>query len=680
MGEHRAGRLGAAEIGYVEWLKSHPDDCVALFFLANLRRDQGRLSESAKLFRTLLARNPGHSEAWLCLGAVLKAQGDRKGAVHCYESAGSLRPDIAAPKINLGAVLFESGRWSEALECFDLAVQLDPVSAQAQSGRAAVLGALRRYAEALECIDRAIALAPDMVDAYCNRGNVLQDLQRFEEALAAFQKASALMPGFAGAYYFQGRVLQEMGRFQEALVVLDRAIALAPGYASCHNDRGVAFTKLARYEEAIAAFDRAIVLAPSDTDPLHNQSVALREAGRLEEAVAVCSRAIALNFPTAGTHHNDRGFALLKLGRYGEALADFDRAIALEPESAAAAYNNRGTALQRMRRFEESIAPFEKALEIQPDFVSASYNLGITDLYLGNYRRGWANYEYRWRREKSEPCRHGNLARWNGESDVAGKSILLWSEQGYGDVVQFCRYAPLVAALGARVVLEVPAALTLLLRSLGGVSSVHAVGEVLPECELQIPLMSLPNALKTTLTSVPAHIPYLRVDPERIESWRQRFAARPAAMRIGIASSGNPLHHNDRNRSISLSELEAIFPFGSFYLLQKQVAERDLPYLRGHPMEDLGTELVDFRETAAAIENLDLIISVDTSVAHVAGALGKPVWILLPADSEWRWMCDRGDSPWYPNARLFRQEKLGDWKTPVLELARELNNFSPNAT
>ena len=397
---------------------------------------------------------------------------------------------------------------------------------------------------------------------------------------------------------------------------------------------------------------------------------------RLDEALRSYDRALALK-PDYVEALTNRGVVLADLKRSDEALQSYDRALALKPDDVEALYN-RGTTLNGLQRHDEALEYYDRALALKPEHAQAHWNRALCSLQLGDFASGWAEYEWRWRRNRPENAkREFRQPLWLGIEPLAGKTILLHAEQGLGDTLQFCRYVRPVAALGARVVLEVQPPLLPLLRRLEGASELRATGAALPAFDYHCPLLSLPLAFKTELASVPSDIPYLRSDAARVEKWRERLGPKMQP-RVGIAWSGATGHKNDHNRSLSLAQvLPLLIEQVQWVSLQKELREADAQLMSAQtPMRSYGEELKDFADTAALVELMDVVVAVDTSVAHLAGALGKPVWILLPFNSDWRWLLDRDDSLWYPTARLFRQPAIGDWASVIdtvrNELAREL--------
>jgi tetratricopeptide (TPR) repeat protein len=569
------------------------------------------------------------------------------------------------------ATLTVLDRNGEALASYNRAIALDPDFVEAHNNRGNTLRALRRPAEALASFERALAIRPDYVEAFCNRGNALIALGRIDEALASFDRALALKPTYADALINRAAGLRLLGREAEAAVSYRQALAVNPDHIETLIGLGNCMQSLQHYDEALACSDRVLTLRPDMPEIFSNRGNALWCLRRPAEALASYEAALALK-PDYADAHNNRGLVLLELNRPDEALPSFDRALALKPGYTDALIN-RGNAMRDLKRAGEAIECYDAALAINPDLADGHWNKALEQLLTGQFEQGFANYEWRWKRAGTV-ARDFAQPQWRGE-DLTGKIILLHAEQGFGDIIQFVRYAPMVAARGATVILEGPDALLQLLSGIEGVTALVSRGAPLPPFDLHCPLMSLPLAFGTTLATVPAALPYLRVPPASSEKWQGRLP-RSGLPRVGLVWSGTATHKNDHNRSFPLERLAPLLakPGMQFVSLQRELRDADAPALAAFPaLLRLETDLADFADTAAVIAELDLVIAVDTAVAHLAGALGKPVWILLAHVQDWRWLLDREDSPWYPSARLFRQPQIGDWDSVIGRLAGELD-------
>jgi hypothetical protein len=464
-------------------------------------------------------------------------------------------------------------------------------------------------------------------------------------------------------------------RAVEALRFLAQALRVNSGSADAMSNLGLALHAAERFEEAVASYRNALMLAPDHPEILYNLANACLELGRTDEALAGFDDVLAKNPSHVGALVN-RGNTLLRFNRPAEAILSYDKALAAMPGHPQI-LTNRGHALRRLDRPLEALADFEAALVKGPEFPEAHFEAAMTRLTLGDFDAGWKAYEWRWKTGAFASRRRQLRAPlWLGDAPVTGKTILLHAEQGFGDTIQFIRYAPLLAGRGAKVVCEVQPELQSLLSRFEGIDII-AKGEPLPPFDLHCPLLSLPLAFGTKPGTIPTSVPYLVPPAERLAHWRDRLP--PGAPRAGFVWSGSSSHKNDGNRSIPLARLAALFadPPLACFSLQCELRDADSEVLRGLPkLVHLGDELRDFADTAAVISLLDIVVAVDTSVAHLAGALGKPVVILLPYAADFRWMRGRDDSPWYPTAKLFRQPAFGDWDSVIARLGGELRRLS----
>jgi tetratricopeptide (TPR) repeat protein len=530
------------------------------------------------------------------------------------------------------------------------------------------------YLPAAEKVLRTIlAVDPAHTESLHQLGLVLRDQERPDEAIAVLA-AAAKTSRDAAILNDLGMILGAVGRGEDALKVYAAALAIADGEPAILTNRGKTLALLGRLDEALASHDMALARAPNHVNALYNRGNVLLALKRHAEAVASYDRALAIK-PDLGPAFSNRGNANQALGLNREALSDYERAHALMPDDNQVGCNL-GLALHNLNRDQDALRAYADVLGRNPAAAAAHYNAAIALLRQGDFKRGWREYEWRWRCAFFQPMvRELPAPLWLGAEDLAGRRILLHGEQGFGDMIQFLRYVPLVKQRGATVILDVPPELASLARSVSGVDEFTVPGQPLPGFDLHCPLLSLPHAFGTEIDSIPASIPYLEAAPERSAKWdeRLRAMARPC---IGLVWSGRSTHVNDLHRSLAFEVLKPLFDAcqGSFVSLQIEIRDSDQPAVAAQPrLLSLGAELADFADTAATIAALDLVITIDTSVAHLAGALGKPVWIMLPWSADFRWLHDRDDSPWYPRARLFRQPAPGDWTNVIAQIARELS-------
>jgi tetratricopeptide (TPR) repeat protein len=632
---------------------------------------RGELSAAEKIYLEVLERDEKCFDALQLLGAIAAATRRPELALVYIDRALAIKADNARVFFNRASVLRDLNRLEEALTCYDCATAIEPGCADAYNSRGNVLLKLHRPEMALASFDQAIALKSDFASAHSHRGLVLHELGFLDTALASYDLAISLRPDDAKAHLNRGNVLTAMKRFDEALASYDRALAHKPDFAEAHNNRGNPLIELNRIEDALVSYDRAVAINPTYAEAHNNRGLALMELDRLDDALTAFDTAIAIKPDYVGAL-GDRGLVLQKLGGLDEALSSYDFAIYLRPDDTQN-HLNRGNVLTAMRRLDEALTSYDRALSLSPDSAEAHSNAGLLRLLMGDFDTGWQGYEWRWQvKKQADQPRAYHQPLWLGEADLRGKRILLWSEQGFGDAIQFSRYVSKVAALGATVILEAPATLAPLLTTLDGVAEFVAKGGALPPFDFHCPLLSLPLALRTSLGKLTGE-PYLAPPPERVADW-VRTLGNSIHARVGLAWSGSTTHSNDRNRSIPLSRFSQALPNGIEYIqLQKGVRTDDQVWLTQHPViRSFESQINDFGDTAALIKSLDLVITVDTSVAHLAGALGKDVWILLPHVPDWRWLLDRTDSPWYDSATLFRQPAPGDWDSVLVAVRQAL--------
>jgi len=672
---HKSGKLNEAKTLYKKLLNKFPQNVTALTNLGAIEFQQGKFNKAIKIIEQSLKIKPDQPFAHNNLGNALKELKRFDDALTSYNHAIELKPDYADAYFNRATILKELYRLDDALTSFDRAIELRPDYADAYNNRGITLIELKRLDDALVNFDRAIELKPSYADTYNNRGIALQKLKRLDEALKNFDRAVELKPDYIDAYNNRGFTLKELKRPDEELANYDREILLKPNHANIHFKRASVLKELKRFDEALVSYDRAIELEPNFTSAHFNRGNTLNELRRHDEALSSFERTLALKPDYADALLN-LGNTFSELNRYDEALSTFERTLAIKPEFAEA-YLNKGNALNKLKRLDEALVSYNRAIELRPDYADAHWNKALLKLLLGEYREGWQLYEWR-RRKDDTKNNYNNYSQplWLGDQPLQGKTILIYSEQGFGDTIHFCRYVPMVEKLGANVILATHNALSSLIGTLKGNFTIVENGKTISSPDFQCPMMSLPLAFKTSVETIPASIPYLFADPLKKKLWNNKLGKKTKT-RIGLAWSGNAIYKNDRNRSLSLKHLSPILklPF-EFHSIQKEYRATDLETLNElNKIQHHQNELEDFSDTAALIDKMDLVISVDTSVAHLAGALGKKVLILLPYVPDFRWMLDRSDSPWYPTATLFRQPETDDWESAIADIIQYLKQL-----
>jgi Tfp pilus assembly protein PilF len=512
-------------------------------------------------------------------------------------------------------------------------------------------------------LTRVLELRPQSMDALPRLAQVQAALGQRPEALANYQAAARLAPGDIRILNNLGALLLDLGRPAEAIPWYRKALAIAPNDVGVLDNLGTALRKTEQLAEAVACHEQAIRLAPRSARSHNHLGVALLEMDRIEEAIASYRRSLALD-PNSHRTHNNLALAFKAAGRRDESLAGFRHAAMIAPRDAQS-LRNLGIALFEARRFSEGLGLFHRSLELDANDAETHFHIAILSLLTGDFETGWREYE--WRPQRSDL----SIPTWNG-APLDGRTLLVRSEQGFGDMIQFVRYAALVKARGGSVVLEAKPELASLLATAPGVARVVEAVAPTDRFDMQVNLASLPGIFGTNLTNMPATIPYLRVDAGRVESWRSRLGPR-TGLRVGIAWQGSRTHSNDRQRSVDPGRFADIASIPGVQLVSLQKGATKRP---AFPLVDRTAELESFLDTAALVKNLDLVVAVDTSVAHLAGALGVPVWVAVPFAPDWRWLLDREDSPWYPTMWLVRQSALDRWDDVFARITRELESHA----
>ena len=597
--------------------------------LGSALKDQGHVAQAIENYRHALRINPDHAVARNNLGIALQDQGELAESIECFRQALHGNPGFADAHFYLGTALFEQGQIDEAVDCFRQALQIDPNHAEAHNNLGNALSRLDHFAAAADCYRQALLLKPHLADTHNNLGIALEKQGKLAAAAECYRQALGLNPNFADAYSSLGRILKGQGQ--------------------------------------------------------------------LVEAIAYCRQALRINPDHAGAHIN-MGAALHEQGDLAGAEECFRQALRIDPNHASA-HLNMGAALNEQGDLAKAEECFQQALRIDPSDARARLNRACLRLLQGDLEGGWPDYEKRLALGWAVP-RSFEQPRWDG-STLEGKTILIHAEQGLGDTLLFIRYARLVKERGGKVVFECQRSLVPLLEGMPGVDQIVPQDQAgkpdcrtvqLPPFDVHIPLMSLPGIFATTVTTIPGEVPYLRADPERVKRWRRELAVQDG-FKIGIAWQGNPQHERDRRRSVALSYFEPLARLEGIRLVsvQKGPGTEQLALGIGNPPDlrqeagrspvgpiiDFGDRLDAtgaFLDTAAVMLNLNLVVTVDTAVAHLAGALGVPAWVVLPFVPDWRWLLERSDSPWYPTLRLFRQRRAGDWGEVFERIAAEVRN------
>ena len=657
---HQSGRHAEAEAAYRAVLAAEPGNPQALHAYGVLRHQSGDSAGAVVLINRAIARNHGGAECWFNLGLARFRLGETDEAVVAFARASAIKPDWPEPHYDMGNALAAAGRLDEAARAYRTALRLRPAFLQAAVNLGNVLKDAGRLDQAVAAYRRVLRGQPELAEVHNNLGAALQAQGDSAGAEAAFREAIRLRPDFAEALGNLTALLGRGERFAEALPVARAARVARPDHAPYAEMLGDALRGVGDFMAARTAYAEALRLEPGR----NTARFGIAESYRLQRDGAAAERelrALVAELPDAWQSHHDLANVLRDLGRFAEAEAEYRAALAIRETPAG--LKHLGAVLRDQQKLDEALAVLQRAAKAQPKDGDIGYNLSITHLTAGRLREGFALYDARFAKYHVKPL-PGRV--WSG-GEVRGRTVLVSAEQGLGDAIQFVRYLPALAARGARVVLRAPPGLLRLLEGFPGVAALVPRDAALPAYDMYCHLMSLPDLLRLP-DPMPMAVPYLTADVADVAAWRARLAALPGR-RVGLVWAGNPGFAADHLRSIPLPDLQGLgaMPGVSFVSLQKEASA-----LPAFPLVDWTGELRDLADTAALITALDLVISVDTGVAHLAGALGAPVWVLNRFDTCWRWLTGREDSIWYPSLRLFRQTVPGEWAGPLRDLAAAL--------
>ena len=641
----------------------------ALWGQVQMAMQQGRLDAAEAGAEQILRSAPRHPGALHILGVICLQRRQMPEALRWLKKASQADQRNAMIWATLGYACFETASYRDAVEAFRKAASIDPRAHPALHGLGKTLQALGRHQEAAGALGRAIAVEPRNPDYLNDRGVALMESGAAKEALQDFDAALALAPAFFGAWLNKGLVLKKLGDASAALAALDQAVALNPAYAPAHNNRAAVLLDVEEYAQALAAAQRAIALAPSFAEAWNNQGLAQLGLEQRDAALESFGQAVRYDHANAAAHYNAASIYWQR-GDYAKAAEAYRHCLRAAPQHLVA-LNDLGLAEAALGNHPAAIECYDRVLRLAPDFAEAQFNKSLTCLLLGNFAEGWRLWEARKRKKIPVGYRDFGLPLWTGAQEISGRHILLHWEQGFGDTVQFIRYAPMVQAKGADVALMVQPELAPLIRRV--MPDIRITEEAPKEATLQCPLMSLPRAFGTLLENIPP-APLWPADEARSIAWRARLghADRP---RIGFSWRGSAGHGNDRNRSVAMQEFLPLMDGKlAWFGIQKGMPDSDQGALSAVPaLRVFDAEITDFEDTAALIAEMDLIITVDTSLAHLAGSMGRECWVMLPFNPDWRWLLERQDSPWYPCVRLFRQNRIGDWTNVFAELRAALD-------
>jgi tetratricopeptide (TPR) repeat protein len=675
----RAGKLTLAKTQLKKLISAQPKHVGGLNLLAILFMQLGRYEEAEIYMRRALNENAMSDASHYNYGLILKALKRPTEALEQFTQALKIGPSVAETWNNRGTVFRDLRRYREALADFDQAVSLNANYADAFCNKGNVYADLKQYNDALAAYERALKLKPDLANVWLGRGNIFADLKRYDEAFAAYDKALLMKPDLENAWVSRGNAFTDLKRYDEALAAHDKALSINPDLENAWLGRGNVLADLKRYDEAFVAYDKSLSIKPDLESAWLGRGNVLFDLKQYNEAFAAYDKALSIK-PDLANAWLGRGNVFADLKRYDEAFAAYDKALSIKPDLAAI-YLSRGAILHILTRNNDALNSLDRAIELDPTEPLTHLFRSLVLLALGDYEEAWEEYEWRKKLARLYTNRPFDKPALSSLEGIEGATVFLYGELGLGDQIHFCRYAKLVADAGAKVVLEAPKSLFHLFKSLDGLSQLIEVGQSVPPFDYHCPLMSLPRAFSTTLEDVPNTVPYLFAEPSKIRAWANRLGAK-SKLRIGLVWSGGFRQNQpetwatNQRRNMPLVQLGPLKDLDAeFYSLQKgEPAASELKELlsigwNGPAIVDWTEELNDFSDTAALIENLDLIISVDTSTAHLAGAMAKPVWLLNRFDIEWRWL---PNSPWYPTIKLYRQKEADNWDDVIDNVKTDL--------
>jgi tetratricopeptide (TPR) repeat protein len=654
-------------------LKIQPKNAQALFCKGLIAYNRGLFQDSEKCFTKAIQiqKSPSfynnRGSAYFALKKMVEAEAD-------YRQALKIEPNFLDAILNLANLYALNQRMLEAVTLYDELLEKDPHHIDALFNRANTHKKLKNFEQALKDFERVTKLDPKHARAYLNQGNTFLAIEQLDEAIDSYGHAVAIIPNYFEALNARANAYFLTNKLELAMEGFKNMITLRPDNKEAYFGLGNCFNEKYLYEEGLVCFQKAVEIDPQYFDALTNLANNLRRLKRFDEAATYYGQAVLVN-PESPDAYSNLGNILHDLKRTDLAIDSYAKAVELEPNNTRANYNL-GNIFKELNQFEAALKQFDHVLQLSPNDVETEFARGMILLTQGNYLDGFRLYEKRWERSSaSSPAKLREYPQpmWTGKESLENKTILIYIEQGLGDSIQFCRFIPQLASMGAKVVFEVQEPLLGMMQQVKGIDQLIPYKAKYDAFDYFCPLLSLPAALGVELEKLPMSEGYLKADKNYIEKWSARLGAKTKP-RVGLICSGNPRHENDQNRSILLFEIFPYLPSDFEYItLQKEMRPVDREMITKYPLiQSFGDELESFDDTAALCELMDIVISVDTSVAHLTGAMGKKTWLLVPYCPDWRWLVDRKDSPWYQSMTIYRQESMKDWRSTFGRVAEDL--------
>lgn len=639
---------------------------------------KGHLDAAYELCQTITENAAPNAVCLHLMGVIQHQKGNAYLAEQWIRKSLTLKPDVAEVNFNLALSLLAQNKLNESLTYFESAIKLKPDYAASYFQIGNVYKNLEQYELAKKNYEKSLSYNPQHADSLNCLGVILCKLNDHGKSVDYFKQALDIRPNFPEALNNLGVAYLELDRPEQTREFCEKAITLRPDYTAALNNLGTAHKNQGSYTDAIQYYERALSINPNLLEARNNLGLSMMFGMSAIESAINCFQEVLKQDPQHPQALNNLGITLCHQGLFEEGILSYRKAINIKPDYTEA-LSNLACALRATGKIQEALKIYEEVLKQELSFAEAHNNYAMMLLSVGEFSKGLREYEWRWKTSQlKDAVRDFRRPLWQGE-DLSGKTLLVYAEQGLGDTLQFCRFIPTIKRKNINILLEVPDSLARLAKTLKGVDKVIISGHDIPDFDYHCPMLNLPLALGTDINSIPSEIPYLSADANEIATFAKRMPANNRK-RIGLVWSGNPRNHSfelssiDRQRSMPPQYLEPLFKIQNidFYSLQKDGPKTSNEF----QLIDYMSECHDFADTAALVSNLDLVISVDTSVVHLAGAIGKPVWLLNRYDGCWRWLHNRNDSPWYPLLRQFRQIKFGDWEDVIKRVAKELESYS----